>query len=255
MENLKVFISNKKVIISVIALLLLSLVSFIVISNITTSKGKITVDTKVEEKLVSSEEQKVQEYILVDIKGEVQTPGVYKLPVNSRVIDAIEASGGLTKKAVTTYINLSKTLKDENVIIINSKSELKKIEEKKNIEEIKINDNSSVSVKTSDVITNDVDKVKEEITTESVTKTPEEGASPANEISSRKLKKETTSVNINESSIEELTTISGIGESKAKAIIEYRTANGPFKSVEEIKNVSGIGDKLYDKIKAYITIW
>ena len=253
MEKLKVFISNKKVIISVIALLLLSLVSFIVISNITASKGKITVDTKVEEKLVSSEEQKSQEYILVDIKGEVKTPGVYKLPVNSRVIDAIEASGGLTKKAVTTYINLSKTLKDENVIIINKKSELKKIEEKKNIEEIKINNNSSVSVKTSDVITNDVDKVKEEITTESVTKTPEEGASPANEIS-RKKKKETTSVNINESSIEELTTISGIGESKAKAIIEYRTANGPFKSVEEIKNVSGIGDKLYDKIKAYITI-
>ena len=253
MEKLKVFILNKKVIISVIALLLLSLISFIVISNITTSKGKITVDTKVEEKLVSSEEQKVQEYILVDIKGEVKTPGVYKLPVNSRVIDAIEASGGLTKKAVTTYINLSKTLKDENVIIINSKSELKKIEEKKNIEEIKINDNSSVSVKTSDVITNDVDKVKEETTTESVTKTPEEGSSSANEISSEQ-KKETTSVNINESSIEELTTISGIGESKAKAIIEYRTTNGPFKSVEEIKNVSGIGDKLYDKIKAYITI-
>lgn len=254
MENLKVFISNKKVIISVIALLLLSLISFIVISNITTSKGKITADTKVEEKLVSSEEQKVEEYILVDIKGEVKTPGVYKLPVNSRVIDAIEASGGLTKKAVTTYINLSKTLKDENVIIINKKSELKKIEEKKNIEEIKINNNSSVSVKTSDVITNDVDKVKEETTAETITKTPEEAAYPANE-SSRKLKKETTSVNINESSIEELTTISGIGESKAKAIIEYRTANGPFKSVEEIKNVSGIGDKLYDKIKAYITIW
>lgn len=253
MEKLKVFILNKKVIISVIALLLLSLISFIVISNITTSKGKITVDTKVEEKLVSSEEQKVQEYILVDIKGEVKTPGVYKLPVNSRVIDAIEASGGLTKKAVTTYINLSKTLKDENVIIINKKSELKKIEEKKNIEEIKINNNSSVSVKTSDVITNDVDKVKEETTTESVTKTPEEGSSPANEISSEQ-KKETTSVNINESSIEELTTISGIGESKAKAIIEYRTTNGPFKSIEEIKNVSGIGDKLYDKIKAYITI-
>ena len=250
MEKLKVFISNKKVIISVIALLLFSLVSFIVISNITTSKGKITVDTKVEEKLVSSEEQKAQEYILVDIKGEVQTPGVYKLPVNSRVIDAIEASGGLTKKAVTTYINLSKTLKDENVIIINKKSELKKIEEKKNIEEIKINNNSSVSVKTSDVITNDVDKVKEEPTAETITKTPEEADSPANESS----RKETTSVNINESSIEELTTISGIGESKAKAIIEYRTTNGPFKSIEEIKNVSGIGDKLYDKIKAYITI-
>lgn len=254
MEKLKDFISNKKVIISVITLLLLSLVSFIAISNITTSKGEITVDTKVEEKLVSSEEQRVEEYILVDIKGEVQNPGVYKLPVNSRVIDAIKASGGLTKKAVTTYINLSKTLKDENVIIINNKSELKKIEEKKNIEEIKINDNSSVSVKTSDVITNDVDKVKEETKADNVTKTTEETNIPTNEGSSEP-KEKTTSVNINKSSIEELTTISGIGESKAKAIIEYRTANGPFKSIEEIKNVSGIGDKLYDKIKAYITVW
>lgn len=234
--------------------MLLSLVSFIAISNITTSKGQITVDTKVEEKLVSSEEQRVEEYILVDIKGEIQNPGVYKLPINSRVIDAIEASGGLTKKAVTTYINLSKTLKDENVIIINNKSELKKIEEKKNVEEIKINDNSSVSVKTSDVITNDVDKVKEETNTDNVTKTTEETNTPTNESSSKPIEK-TTSVNINESSIEELTTISGIGESKAKAIIEYRTANGPFKSIEEIKNVSGIGDKLYDEIKAYITIW
>lgn len=253
MEKLKDFISNKKVIISVSALLLISLVSFAFICNISTSKGEITVDTKVEEKLTSSEEQRVEEYILVDVKGEVQTPGVYKLPINSRVIDAIEASGGLTKKAVTTYINLSKTLKDENVIIINNKNELKKIEEKKNIEEIKINDNSSVSVKTSDVITNDVDKVKEETKADNVTKTTEETSTPTNE-SSSELKEKTTSVNINESSIEELTTISGIGESKAKAIIEYRTANGPFKSIEEIKNVSGIGDKLYDKIKAYITI-
>ena len=230
MEKLKVFISNKKVIISVIALLLLSLVSFIVISNITTSKGKITVDTKVEEKLVSSEEQKVQEYILVDIKGEVQTPGVYKLPVNSRVIDAIEASGGLTKKAVTKYINLSKVLKDEDVIIINNISELKKIEDKKNIEEIKINNKSNISVKESDVITNDKSDIVKE--------------SDSNK---------NTIVNINTCTLEELLSINGIGESKAKSIMEYRENVGLFTSKEDIMKVSGIGNSLYDKIKDYIT--
>lgn len=247
---------NRKLILSIISMFVIAGLSFVYISNTNKELKKSEVyDLEVEEKKTNNLEiEEAIKYITVDIKGEVKSPGVYKIEEGKRVVDAINASGGLTKKAVTTYINLSKTLKDENVIIINKKSELKKIEEKKNIEEIKINNNSSVSVKTSDVITNDVDKVKEETTTESVTKTPEEGSSSANEISSEQ-KKETTSVNINESSIEELTTISGIGESKAKAIIEYRTTNGPFKSVEEIKNVSGIGDKLYDKIKAYITIW
>ena len=49
-------------------------------------------------------------------------------------------------------------------------------------------------------------------------------------------------------------TLSGVGESKALSIIEYRNNNGGFKSIEEIKNVSGIGDAAFEKIKNNITI-
>ena len=48
-------------------------------------------------------------------------------------------------------------------------------------------------------------------------------------------------------------TLSGIGESKADAIIEYRKKK-KFESIEEIKEVSGIGDALFEKIKDNITI-
>jgi competence protein ComEA len=47
--------------------------------------------------------------------------------------------------------------------------------------------------------------------------------------------------------------LEGIGESKAKAIIEYRE-HTPFKSIDDIKKVSGIGETLYAKIKDNITV-
>ena len=61
-------------------------------------------------------------------------------------------------------------------------------------------------------------------------------------------------VNINTATLLELQTIPGVGESKAQAIITYREENGGFKSIEEITNVSGIGDSTFEKIKNNITI-
>lgn len=61
-------------------------------------------------------------------------------------------------------------------------------------------------------------------------------------------------VNINSATIEELKTLDGIGDSKAKSIIEYRESNGGFKSIEDIKNVTGIGDKMFDRIKELIEV-
>ena len=60
-------------------------------------------------------------------------------------------------------------------------------------------------------------------------------------------------ISLNKGSLDELMTIPGIGEQKAKQIIEYRNSNA-FTSIEDIKNVSGIGESLFEKIKDYITI-
>ncbi len=59
-------------------------------------------------------------------------------------------------------------------------------------------------------------------------------------------------ININNATLDQLKTLSGIGDSKAKSIIEYREKNGGFKSIEEIKNVSGIGDNMFERIKEQI---
>lgn len=59
-------------------------------------------------------------------------------------------------------------------------------------------------------------------------------------------------ININTASKEELMTLSGIGESKADAIIEYRLSNR-FNSIEDIKNVTGIKDGVFNQIKDQIT--
>lgn len=62
-------------------------------------------------------------------------------------------------------------------------------------------------------------------------------------------------ININTADKQTLMELPGIGESKAQAIIDYRTKNGPFASIEDIQNVSGIGPATFENLKDLITVY
>jgi competence protein ComEA len=60
-------------------------------------------------------------------------------------------------------------------------------------------------------------------------------------------------VNINTASVEQLTTLPGVGPKLAARILDYRQKSGAFKSVQELMNVRGIGEKNLKKIEQYLS--
>ncbi len=61
-------------------------------------------------------------------------------------------------------------------------------------------------------------------------------------------------ININTAGTSELTSLPGIGETRAERIVAYRQSHGSFANIEELKNVSGIGDNIYEGLEEYITV-
>ncbi len=177
----------------------------------------------------TTEEKKEQENCRIDIKGAINNPGVYTVDCNDSINDVITLAGGLKENADTSLTNLAKKVNNEMVIIIYTKEEVKnsnivdtviKVVEKECVCP-NIQNDSCINDKINDTITNS--------------------------------QNDNNLININTATKEMLLTIPGIGESKAKAIINYRETKGNFKSIEDIQNVDGIGSKLYEEIKIYIT--
>lgn len=61
-------------------------------------------------------------------------------------------------------------------------------------------------------------------------------------------------VQINRATIDEITTLNGIGPKKAQAIIDYRDENGPFQTIEDLLQVSGIGEKTLESFRDDIVV-
>ena len=75
------------------------------------------------EKEVTKEEPLEQDLITVDVKGAVKSPGIYDLPVGSRVNDAVQKAGGLTEQADSKSINLAQKVSDEALVYVPTKGE------------------------------------------------------------------------------------------------------------------------------------
>ena len=229
-EELKLYFKDNALkICLIIVILILYVTQFIImnylINSIINKKNEDNVDVSINLEKEETLNEPILEYIYVDIKGSVKKPNVYKLLKGSRVNDLVSLAGGLTKNANTRFINLSKILNDGEVVVIYSNSEIEKAQ------------------KTNTIYVN-TPCVCEEIKNDAC----------YNEETDENLNTSDGKININTSSLEELMTLSGIGESKAKAIIEYREKNGSFKNIEDIVNVSGISETIYAKIKNNITI-
>lgn len=236
--ELKEILSEKKyyLIGGIIFLLLLGLSIYFCYNK----SNNINEDTIVikEEKKEEIQTEIEECYVNVDIKGEVKNPGLYQIDCNSRVQNVIEKAGGMTVNGDTTLLNLGKKVNDEMVIIVYSKKEVANFTDTKEEENKKI-----ASCINSTQIKNDACIEFDNIINQTITNNEVKLDTPVK-----------TLVSINKAQKEELMTLSGIGESKANNIINYRNENGSFKSIEELKNVKGIGASIFEKIKDSITL-
>lgn len=157
-----------------------------------------------------------QEVICVHIIGEVQCQGIIKLAKGQRIVDAIEAAGGVTDLADLSKVNLAYVLSDGQKVRIPSVNDKE--------------DDAQYIVSGCD------GRVLLDAGNSAV------GGGMAGK------------VNINTANQTELETLSGIGPSIAAKIIQYREKNGKFRKVEDLKNVSGIGESKFESLKGEVEV-
>lgn len=156
------------------------------------------------------------EPIRVEVAGAVLAPGIYGLPAGARVGDAVAAAGGLASDADTGAVNLARPLQDgEKFVAPTAPSPRPAAADAAD---------AAVAVgQGSDTRSSAIDLGGSEL------------------------------LDINVASAQELEALPAIGPVTAQAIVDYRTANGPFRTIEDIVAVKGIGPSTLDKIRDLIT--
>ncbi len=187
-------------------------------------------------------------YIYVHLCGAVKKSDVYKVEEDTRLVDVIALAGGLTEDAAGDFVNQASLLEDGQQIYIPTKEEVK---EKTPLEytasSLPNKNNSSSSSNNSSNSNNSGNSNN--------SNNSSNNSNNSNNSSNNNSKKSNNGIiNINTASKEELMTLSGIGEAKAKSIIDYRETHNGFKSIEEIKNIVGIKDSIYNKVKDSISV-
>ncbi len=170
------------------------------------------------------------EMIYVHVCGAVAKPGVYGMPEGSRFYEAVEAAGGFSEDACQDYLNMAALLADGSRLEIPT---LQVIRERETAE------------------------YKSGQSGESGKETEHHYYTVPEAPAAEKESAESAGgglVNINTADMAGLCALPGIGEGRAKAIIEYREKQGGFQKKEDIMQVSGIGEKMYARMEEYLTV-
>ena len=152
--------------------------------------------------------------IYVDVTGAVKAPGVYTLPAGSRVFEAIALAGGAREDASLENLNQAGILQDGQQIRVYTEEEAAQMAQQGSLPSLP-------------------------------------GAEAA---AGQKESQEASKVNINTAGKEELMTLTGIGETRAEAILAYRQETGGFQVPEDLMQVEGIKEKTFEKLKDQITV-
>lgn len=175
--------------------------------------------------------------IYVQVAGAVNSPGVFHLKADARVFEAIAMAGGMTQEADTASLNQAALLQDGQMIYVCKTGETPPENA------AFLQSQASGSITNSGAGTNQTGKSSGTGSTGS--------GSNGSTVSTQS---ENGLVNINTADVSQLTTLPGIGETRAEAIIAYRQKNGAFKSCEDIMQVSGIKQGAYAKIQDKICV-
>ena len=230
----------------ILLLILIGELGFLSYLNTKKEKDENITDLAVQENTLKEEKEESQnQLVAVEIKGQVQKPGIYKLDADATINDALKLAGNITAKGFVDNINLSQKVAEQMVIYIFAQDEYSKV--KSNLSYaicyIKSFDISNCLKNGYSIIVTSQDEEETIFSSleEDVNKSSNSG-------------KNSQIVNLNTADKDTLMTLSGIGEAKALSIIEYRKTNGGFKTIDEIKNVKGIGEAIYVKIKNYLKV-
>ena len=187
--------------------------------------GKDTLDADADnESEAVSDKETQQAMIYVDVCGAVANPGVFQLAAGSRVFQAIEAAGGYLPEAALTCVNRAGVLTDGQQLYILTQEEM----ERQGMDPAEM-------AKASDGQMNG-------------------SAGTGQNTGMTAQVQQDNRININTADEAQLTTLTGIGATRAQAIIAYREENGPFAAIEDIMNVQGIKEGTFAKIKDEIVV-
>lgn len=187
--------------------------------------GKHTSDADIDNgsEAVSDKEMQ-QAMIYVDVCGAVVNPGVFQLAAGSRVFQAIEAAGGYLPEAALTCVNRAGVLTDGQQLYILTQEEM----ERQGLDPAEMAGASDGQMNGS--------------------------ARTGQNTGMTAQVQQDNRININTADEAQLTTLTGIGATRAQAIIAYREENGPFAAIEDIMNVQGIKEGTFAKIKDEIVV-